>query len=206
MTKTTKIISALSILIALSSTLSADEHDKFSYKPMLDKEKGFLKYEDSEKGQANARLWLERGIIVLEFLAPAWNLHGVEAAPDDRSDIEKEQVNKAVKDFLNNPQKYFTFRPDNDCLLRGMNYRLEQVEAGQEQSKPQVNLWRSFDVRSEMLFGCKDATPETIVMNVFSAFPRIKQINLQVIANNGDLRRIRVTPEKTAINITRPSS
>ena len=201
-----KAILSITLIILVGSTLSmAAKLDLFSYKPVLDRQEGYLKYADPEKGDANARLWIEKGVIVLEFLTPAWNLHGIETAPDLRTEIEKEQVKTAVNNFVNYPENYFTFRPTEFCSLTSMAYRLEQDEELAKQANPNVTRWRHFDVRSEMLFNCKDATPERMFVNVFSAFPRIKKINVQMIAHKGSLRRITVTPEKTAVEITRTS-
>jgi hypothetical protein len=202
-----KAVLGISLIAISVSTFSfADKLDMFSYKPILDRQEAFLKYKDPEKGEANARLWIENGVIVLEFLTPAWNIHGVETAPDLRTETEKEQVNLAVSNFISNRHKYFTFRPADFCSLTSMNYRLEQDEEGMKQVDPNIKHWRHFDVRSEMLFNCKDASPEKMILHVFTAFPRIKKINLQMLAHKGDLRRITLTPEKTVIGITRSSS
>jgi hypothetical protein len=204
-----KAVFSITLIAMVASTFSfADKLDMFSYKPILDREEAFLKYEDPGKGEANARLWIEKGVIVLEFLTPAWNLHGIETAPNLRSELEKEHVNLVVNNFITNRQKYFTFRPADFCSLTSMSYRLEQDqgEEGAKKAEPVTKRWRHFDVRSEMLFNCKDASPEKMIVQVFSAFPRIKKINLQLLAHKSDLRRIVLTPEKTAIAITRSSS
>lgn len=183
----------------------ADDHDMFSYKPLLDREKAFNQYEDPKKGEANARLWVGNEVIVLEFLTPAWNLHGIDTAPAQRTEGEKEKVDLVVNNFINNRQNYFTFRPANICSLTSMSYRLEQDQEGAKQANPNVTRWRHFDVRSEMLFNCNQASPEKMILDIFTAFPRIKKINLQMLANSGDLRRMTVTPERTSIAITRTS-
>ena len=196
-------VNVIFIIFALtigSGSTFADSHMP-AHKFLMEDQKGFLKYDDSKKGSANAKILLDKGLIVMEVLSPAWNLHGVDAAPNERTKHEKEQVENETQRYINNPKKYFRFEPTRACSLRSQIYRLEQISAT-EGKKGEAGRWRSFDVRAEMVFGCQQASPERMAVDLFSAFPRLKELHVQLIANKGDLRRLTLTPDKPVIPIT----
>ncbi len=195
----------LFILVFLSNSLLALDGDSLTHEYILENSNKYLKYEDPQKGTANARIWLEKGVLIMEILTPAYNIHGVETAPNLRSENEKERVQMAKKRFLNSPDQYFVFRPGNFCSMMSLAYRLEQDNEGPKQAKPGSKVWRHFDVRSEMIFLCKQASPERITVDLFRAFPRLKELNVQYIANNSDIRRVTLTPNKPVVELTRTS-
>lgn len=183
----------------------ADSH-MLSHKFIMEDQKGYLKYDEPKKAAANAKILVEEGLIVMEVLTPAWNLHGVDTAPNERTEQEKEQVEKWTQKYTNNPQSFFRFEPTEACSLRSQIYKLEQVSTTEEGKKGDAGSWRRFDVRAEMVFGCKQATPERMTVDLFSAFPRLKELHVQMIANKGDLRRLTLTPDKPVIPITSSSA
>lgn len=178
----------------------ADNHGDKGF--MLDEREGYLKYDEPKKGTANAKMLMEEGIIVMEILSPAWNFHGVDTAPNARSDIEKEQVQNETQRFMSEPNKFFRYEPSKYCSLKTAKYRTEQISSGEKQGKGGGQDWRAFDVRAEAIFGCAGGAPDKMAVDLFSAFPRLKELNVQMIINNADVRRVTLTPEKPVIAIT----
>jgi hypothetical protein len=196
----------LLLLCFFSSFSYAELPNKFQQKPLLDNYPGYMKYEEPiEKGTVNAKiLTLKEGYIVVELHSPAYNFHGVEALPKARTEAEKQKVINATRAFLEQPQKYFSFLPKDSCSMEYFTHQSKPV-TDSRQAQGGATSWYANTVRAEFIFDCWRDTPETIVMNIFSAFPKIKVINAQLIVNDKELRRIKVTPDKTVIKFI-PSS
>jgi len=197
----TQLIATLLVLF-LFSVANADNHGKQNHKLLLEEYPGYLKYAEPKNGTVNAKILLQGNIMVVELESPVYNIHGVETAPNVRTDDEKARVEKAKQKFLENPQRFFTFDPSKACTLMSLGYRLENVNAGDEQAKPQNIKWHHFNVRSELIFVCINPLPEVMAIDLFRAFPNIKEIDAQFMVNNSELRRVKLTPEKTGIRIS----
>tara|TARA_R110002096_G_scaffold429592_4_gene642603 strand:+ start:906 stop:1541 length:636 start_codon:yes stop_codon:yes gene_type:complete len=178
---------------------------KYQHKLLLEEHPDYLTYETPEKGEMNAKILLEDKIMIVELFTPVYNIHGVETAPNLRSEEENLLVANARQKFLNSPQQYFTFSPSKACTMQSLGYRLEQVEAGAKQAQPQNKKWHHYNVRAELIFTCSKALPESMSMTIFKAFPNLKEIHTQFIAYHSDLRRTVLTPEKPTIQFTRSS-
>lgn len=154
----------------------------------------------------NAKMLLEDHTLIIELLTPAYNIHGVEAAPNIRTPEEKELVKVAKRKLLESFQQLLAFTPSHTCTMKFLGYRLENIEDGTLQAQPEHIKWHHFNVRAELIFTCEETLPEKIAFtNLFNDFPRLKEIDIQFIANNSDLRRATLSPEKSVIPITRSS-
>ena len=190
--------------ISLNSAF-ADSHGDGEPKFFLEGVDGFLNYGDPERTAANVKMLVREGSIVMEVYSPAWNFHGVETAPKARTDMENETVQKETARFTSEPNKYFRFEPKHFCSLKSISHRLEQVETTAKKAQSGGERWRAFDVRAQALFGCAEGIPERMTVDLFSAFPRIKKVNVQMIVNDAEVRRVTLTEEKPVIVIAPPA-
>ena len=194
-----------SFIFCLNSAF-ADSHSEKEQEFMLKDYDGYMKYDEPIKGTANVKMLLEGNVIVMEVYSPAWNFHGVDTAPNARSDIEKEQVQQETKRFTSEPNKFFRYEPRDYCALRSIKYRLEQVSTGDKQGKGGGQDWRAFDVRAEAVFDCSGGIPDKMAVDLFRAFPRFKELHVQMIVDDTDVRRVTLTPEKPVVVITPPDN
>jgi hypothetical protein len=197
--------SLLVLLFSISSFAHASNAGKYQHDLLLEDYPGYLNYETPKQGAMNAKILLEDNILIVELFTPVYNIHGIETAPNLRTEEEKTRVAEARRRFLNSPQQYFTFTPSKACTMQSLGYRLEKVEAGQQQSEPQNRKWHHFNVRAELIFVCDKTLPSNMAINLFKHYPKLKEIHTQFIANNSDLRRTILTPEKPVIQFTRSS-
>ena len=184
--------------LAIGSSLSFADSDAPVHKFIIEDQKGFLKHDETKKTFAYAKILVDQDIIVMEILSPAWNFHGVETSPNQRTEQEKKRVENETQRFLNNPHKFFRFDPAGACTLTGQMYKLEQISTADKGQKEGTKNWRAFDVRGEMLFGC-ETNVKKFQVDLFSAFPRIKVIKAQVIINQEKVKIITLTPDKPVI-------
>ena len=191
----------VSLTFLFGSGLSFADSDKPIHKFIMEDKKGFLKYDEPEKTFADAKVLIDDEIMVVEMHTPAWNLHGVDSAPNERTELEQKKVEKETQRYRDNPHKYFRFVPDQACSLISQIYKLEKVSTTEKAQKRDAGSWRSFDIRAEMVFDCTKASPKKMQIDLFSAFPRIKKIRAQTIVNDGEVTKTILTPEKAVIPI-----
>ena len=187
------------------SVLQADNHRQSSLRFLLEDKSSYLTPKELKRGDVNAKVLLYKNILAVEFVTPVYNIHGVDTAPNLRSEEEKARVERAKEKFLADPEKFISFKPEEACTMTSFGYRLEQVDAGAKQAEPHVGKWRHFDVRAELLFICDDVLPERMVVKLFKITPNFKQINAQFIANNSDLRQVVLRPNTPVLEFTRSS-
>ena len=194
------------VAVTIFNTALSEKNQRLpNYTFLLDAYDGYMTFEDPVRGEANAKVLLDNEGLVIQFVTPAYNLHGIEAAPSQRTAEEKARVNDARNKFLRAPEDYIKFTPSESCQLDSLIYTLKLVDEGQQQSKLQVSNWHHYDVKAELYYSCDDVLPETLNLRIFDGYPRIKKVKTQFIAHNSDLRRADLTPEKSVIQFTRTS-
>lgn len=99
----------------------------------------------------NAKMLLEDHTLIIELFTPAYNIHGVETAPNVRSAKEKEVV-EIKRKLLASFQQLITFTPSNTCTMKFLGYRLEDVKDGILQAQTGHIKWHHFNVRAELSF------------------------------------------------------
>ena len=200
----TTLKSAFTILVlATLTSVSFADSNGGDHKFMLEDAKGFLNYDEPKKNFAYSKILIDKGLIVMEVLMPAWNLHGVDAAPSERSEEQKRQVEINTNNYAENPYQFFSFIPKDACALKSQAYNLEQASTTDKGQKTDAGSWRRFDIKAEMVFGCAESRPEKFQVDLFKAFPRIKEINAQMIVDDGELTKITLTPELPTIPIAK---
>lgn len=187
------------------SALQADNHRPPALKFLLEDKTSYLNPKELKRGDVSAKILLYKNILAVEFVTPVYNIHGVDTAPNLRSEEEKTRVERAKEKFLTDPEKFISFNPKEACTMTSFGYRLEQVDAGAKQAEPHIGKWRHFDVRAELLFICHDVLPEQMVVNLFKITPNFKEIHAQFIENNSDLRQIVLRPNTPVLEFTRYS-
>ena len=201
------IYSIMSILVIcfFSAGSIADlsgEHDL----PTLQKYPGFLKYEDpTTKGIMYARMLRNDDHIVMELYSPAYNIHGVETIPEARTDKEQEQVERATAKFKEGPEKYVSFLPKDVCSMEDFTYTSKPI-TDQRQSTGGASSWYINVGTAKYEFTCTQPDPKAIIIELFKPFPLIKEIQVQLIENEGKLRRINLKPNRTQIEFEAESS
>ncbi len=185
------------LIFGWNTAIAGEEEHKFA----LEDHPGYVKYEEPTKGTAEAKMMLEGSVIVMEIYSPAWNFHGVDTAPNKRSDTEKKQVQLETERFISEPNKFFRYEPRDYCALRSIHYKLDQITTGEKQGKSGGESWRTFDVIAEAVFDCAGGVPEKMAVDLFSAFPRLKELNVQMIVNDAKVKRVILTEEKPVVVI-----
>ena len=188
------------------NTLHADSHRASKQKFLLEDKTSYLKHKEPKRGDVNAKILLYKNILVVEFVTPVYNIHGVDTAPNLRSEDEKTRVEKAKEKFLASPEKFISFAPKEACTMSSFGYRLEQADTGAKQAEPHVGKWRHFDVRAELLFICDDVLPERMIVNLFKITPNFEEIHAQFIAHNSDVRHVVLKPKTPVLEFTRSSN
>ena len=178
------------LFLFMISAIQADNHRPSALKFLLEDKSSYLNPKELKRGGVNAKILLYKNIIAVEFVTPVYNIHGVDTAPNLRSEEEKARVERAKAKFLADPEKFISVKPKEACTMTSFGYRLEQVDAGAKQAEPHVGKWRHFDVRAELLYICGDVLPERMVVNLFKITPNFKEINSQFIENNSNLRQV----------------
>ena len=175
--------------------------------PKLDNHPGFLKIEDpTTKGILYARVLRNGSHITLELYSPAYNFHGVETLPKARNDREKEQVTMATEEFVTSPEKYISFLPKDSCLMDSFAHKSEPV-TDKRQVTGGAASWYINLVIAKYEFTCTQPHPKTMVIDLFTPFPIIKEAKVQLIEDDNKVRRINMAPGKTAFEFkATPSS
>ncbi len=187
------------------STLHADDHRPSKLRFLLEDKTSYLKHKELKKGGVSAKILLYKNILAVEFVTPVYNIHGVDTAPNLRSEEEKARVEKAKGKFLAAPEKFVSFKPKEACTMTSFGYRLDQVDEGAKQAEPHIGKWRHFDVRAELLFICDDVLPERMNVGLFKITPNFKEIHAQIIEQNSDLRLVVLRPNTPVLEFTRSS-
>ena len=122
--------------------------------------------------------------LQVEFEVPSESLIGFEHFPKSQSNREK--FNEAIK-ILSDPSKLFSQPIKAECLLVGMNvsqslFPYEDEHGHDESKKSEIHS----EFKSNYYWNCQHLDEiDSIGTQLMSFFPRIEEIRVNWISNNG---------------------
>jgi len=156
-------------------------------------------------GKAHQHGVLELDIAVearrlsLQVASPLDNLVGFERAP--RNDAERKRVDAALAK-LKGGQAIFAIDPAAGCKLAKVDLSSSVLKLGAADSGSKGGTADSehADIDAAFEFDCEDAARAAFVdVLLFEAFPGMKQINVQVAAGSGQLKRTLKRPARRVL-------
>lgn len=159
-------------------------------------------------GKAHQHGVLELDIAVearklsLQMTSPLDNLVGFERAP--RNDAERKRVDAALAKLKEGPA-LFAIDPSAGCKLAQVELSSAVLKLGTAEPAKQGRATDSehADVDAVFEYECQDAARAAFVdVLLFEAFPGMKQINVQVAAATGQLKRTLTRPARR-VSLTR---
>ena len=137
-----------------------------------------------EHGAAIIKMVLEEERLQVEFEVPSESLIGFEHFPKSQSN--RENFNEAIK-ILSDPSKLFSKPIKAECLLVGMNvsqslFSNEEEHGHDESEKSEIHS----EFKSNYYWNCQHLDEiDSIGTQLMSFFPRIEEIRVNWISNNG---------------------
>ena len=137
-----------------------------------------------EHGAAIIKMVMEDEKLQVEFEVPSESLIGFEHFPKSQSNREK--FNEAIK-ILSDPSKLFSKPIKAECLLVGMNvsqslFSNEEEHGHDESEKSEIHS----EFKSNYYWNCQHLDEiDSIGTQLMSFFPRIEEIRVNWISNNG---------------------
>jgi len=137
-----------------------------------------------EHGAAIIKMVMEDEKLQIEFEVPSESLIGFEHFPKSQSN--RENFNKAIK-VLSDPSKLFSQPIKAECLLVGMNvsqslFSNEEEHGHDESEKSEIHS----EFKSNYYWNCQHLDEiDSIGTQLMSFFPRIEEIRVHWISNNG---------------------
>ena len=148
-----------------------------------------------EHGAAIIKMVLEEERLQVEFEVPSESLIGFEHFPKSQSN--RENFNEAIK-ILSDPSKLFSKPIKAECLLVGMNVSQSlfsnEEEHGHDESEKEEEHGHDESEKSEIhsefksnyYWNCQHLDEiDSIGTQLMSFFPRIEEIRVNWISNNG---------------------
>ena len=148
-----------------------------------------------EHGAAIIKMVMEDEKLQIEFEVPSESLIGFEHFPKSQSN--RENFNKAIK-ILSDPSKIFSQPIKAECLLVGMNVSQSlfsnEEEHGHDESEKEDEHGHDESEKSEIhsefksnyYWNCQHLDEiDSIGTQLMSFFPRIEEIRVNWISNNG---------------------
>ena len=148
-----------------------------------------------EHGAAIIKMVMEDEKLQVEFEVPSESLIGFEHFPKSQSN--RENFNKAIK-VLSDPSKLFSQPIKAECLLVGMNVSQSlfsnEEEHGHDESEKEEEHGHDESEKSEIhsefksnyYWNCQHLDEiDSIGTQLMSFFPRIEEIRVNWISNNG---------------------
>ena len=148
-----------------------------------------------EHGAAIIKMVMEDEKLQIEFEVPSESLIGFEHFPKSQSN--RENFNKAIK-VLSDPSKLFSQPIKAECLLVGMNVSQSlfsnEEEHGHDESEKEDEHGHDESEKSEIhsefksnyYWNCQHLDEiDSIGTQLMSFFPRIEEIRVHWISNNG---------------------
>lgn len=152
----------LSALLATTPALAADT-------PASDR------HQAHQHGAARLQVSVEGRALQIAFEGPADNLLGFEHAP--QNDAQKKTVAR-VEQQLKQPTQLFVTPPAADCQAQPVRVEMKLPSPGSGETHSEIEVeWR---------WEC--AKPEALAhvdVGLFKAFPRLKQLRVQVVTVQG---------------------
>ena len=137
-----------------------------------------------EHGAAKLMMVMEGEKLQVEFEVPSESLIGFEHFPKSQSN--RENFNEAIK-ILSDPSKLFSKPIKAECLLVGMNvsqslFSNEEEHGHDESEKSEIHS----EFKSNYYWNCQHLDEiDSIGTQLMSFFPRIEEIRVNWISNNG---------------------
>ena len=148
-----------------------------------------------EHGAAIIKMVMEDEKLLIEFEVPSESLIGFEHFPKSQSN--RENFNKAIK-VLSDPSKLFSQPIKAECLLVGMNVSQSlfssEEEHGHDESEKEDEHGHDesekskihSEFKSNYYWNCQHLDEiDSIGTQLMSFFPRIEEIRVNWISNNG---------------------
>jgi hypothetical protein len=156
-----------------------------------------------EHGAAIIKMVMEEEKLQVEFEVPSESLIGFEHYPKSQS--KRENFNKAIK-ILSDPSKLFSKTTKAECILVGMNVSQSlfsheeehgdeaEEEHGHDESEKEEEHGHDVSEKSEIhsefksnyYWNCQHLDEiDSIGTQLMSFFPRIEEIRVNWISNNG---------------------
>ena len=148
-----------------------------------------------EHGAAIIKMVMEDEKLLIEFEVPSESLIGFEHFPKSQSN--RDNFNKAIK-ILSDPSKIFSQPIKAECLLVGMNVSQSlfsrEEEHGHDESEKEDEHGHDESEKSEIhsefksnyYWNCQHLDEiDSIGTQLMSIFPRIEEIRVNWISNNG---------------------
>ncbi len=144
-------------------------------------------------GVVELDLAIERNTVTIELEAPLESLVGFERAP--RTDAEKQRVQQAVE-RLRAGASLFLIDPAAQCKLQAVELESAVLGLGQAAPAPRAEPAKGHaheahaDLDGRFVFECAQAASARFVdVGLFAAFSRIRTVNAQVAAPDGQFKR-----------------
>ena len=137
-----------------------------------------------EHGAAKLMMVMEGEKLQVEFEVPSESLIGFEHFPKSQS--KRKNFNEAIK-ILSDPSKLFSKPIKAECLLVGMNvsqslFSNEEEHGHDESEKSEIHS----EFESNYYWNCQHLDEiDSIGTQLMSFFPRIEEIRVNWISNNG---------------------
>ena len=137
-----------------------------------------------EHGAAIIKMVMEDEKLQVEFEVPSESLIGFEHFPKSQSN--RDNFNEAIK-ILSDPSRLFSKPTKAECLLVGMNvsqslFSNEEEHGHDESEKSEIHS----EFKSNYYWNCQHLDEiDSIGTQLMSLFPRIEEIRVNWISNNG---------------------
>jgi len=137
-----------------------------------------------EHGAAKLMMVMEGEKLQVEFEVPSESLIGFEHFPKSQSN--RKNFNESIK-ILSDPSKLFSMPIKAECLLVGMNvsqslFSNEEEHGHDESEKYEIHS----EFESNYYWNCQHLDEiDSIGTQLMSFFPRIEEIRVNWISNNG---------------------
>ena len=137
-----------------------------------------------EHGAAKLMMALEGEKLHVEFEVPSESLIGFEHFPKSQSN--RKNFNEAIK-IISDPSKLFSMPIKAECILVGMNvsqslFSNEEEHGHDESEKSEIHS----EFKSNYYWNCQHLDEiESIGTQLMTFFPRIEEIRVNWISNNG---------------------
>jgi hypothetical protein len=137
-----------------------------------------------EHGAAKLMMVMEGEKLQVEFEVPSESLIGFEHFPKSQSN--RKNFNESIK-ILSDPSKLFSMPIKAECLLVGMNvsqslFSNEEEHGHDESEKSEIHS----EFKSNYYWNCQHLDEiDSIGTQLMSFFPRIEEIRVNWISNNG---------------------
>ena len=145
-----------------------------------------------QHGAASLHVSLDGGVLHIALEGPADNLLGFEHAP--RNEAQRKTVERAEQQ-LKQPVQLFATPPAAECQVQPARVDVKLPAAGSREVHSEIEAeWR-------WACGKPDALAHVDVGGLFKAFPRLKQLTVQIVSAQGQ-KATTLRPGATRLKIS----